>query len=169
MSATTNLYESSKSNINFNVVNGEITVEGKGILEFLEGSLSLSEEEMQIIPKLAMAFGMGKGKMEVGMAGEWMTLAYIFESSVEVTETFSQECSCKFTFYIKPVPPEQGGSAESVTVWEWIRDHQTEIQGALGVGIIVLCLAAFASGVGEVGSIVTAVVNFFSRLAGFLL
>lgn len=169
MSATTNLYESSKSNINFNVVNGEITVEGKGILEFLEGSLSLSEEEMQIIPKLAMAFGVGKGKMEVGIAGEWMTLAYIFESSVEVTETFSQECSCKFTFYIKPVPPEQGGSAESVTVWEWIRDHQTEIQGALGVGIIVLCLAAFASGVGEVGSIVTAVVNFFSRLAGFLL
>ena len=116
-----------------------------------------------------MAFGMGKGKMEVGMAGEWMTLAYIFESSVEVNETFPQEYSSKFTFYIKPVPPEQGGSAESVTVWEWIRDHQTEIQVGTSIGMVVICIIAFASGVGEVGSIVTAVVNFFSRLAGFLL
>lgn len=167
ISSTTNLYESSKSNIKFDVVDGEITIEGKGLLEYLEGTLSLSEEEIQIIPNLAMAFGMGKGKFEIGMSGEWLTLAYIIESSVEVTETFSQEYSAKFTFYIKPVPTEEGGSAESVTVWEWLRDHQSEINGVLAVAAIVVIIIILAK-YGLVAGIAGVVTEILRRIAGFL-
>lgn len=172
ISATTNLYDSSNNIFNFNIVNGEMTIEGKGVLEALDATLSLSEEERQIIPKLCMAFGNGKGKIEVGVEGSWMTLSYVFESKVEVTETFSQEFSSQFTFHIKPVPPDKGGTAEAMTAWDWIVAHQSEIiTVSSGLLTVVLILILFF-GIGEVaagiGTVVTAVTQFFARLASFL-
>lgn len=174
ISSKTNLYDSSQNSTSFDIKNGEMSFQGIGIFSAMEttfGGISKDDHAYEAIPKLAMAMGNGKGKMEVGIEADWLTLSYVYESEVEVTETFNQEFSYKFTIYVKPVPPEEGGSPETEKQWETIIAVVVAAAGvvAIAAGVYILVSSGIiASAITAGGAIVGAIVDFFYKISTML-
>ena len=174
ISTKTNLYDLSNNKTEFDVVNGEITMKGSSLLECIEITFTLNQSDaiVAVLPKLGIAFGDGKGKIEVGVVGDWMTISYVFESQVEVNETFKQTFSYKYTFYIRMVTPGEGGSSEAQKGWE---NCKAAIAVATGVTLVAIvgvavggAISAAAAVTATAAGVVLVVNSFFTKVGSIL-
>lgn len=174
ISATTNLYDLSSNKTQFDVVNGEINMKGSGLLESIEATFALGQDDsiVAVLPKLGIAFGDGKGKIEVGVSGSWITISYVFESQAEVTEVFKQTFSYKYTFYIRPATPGEGGSPEAQRGWE---NYTAAIAVATGVTLVAIIgvavgasISAAAAITATAAAVILVVNSFFTKIGSVL-
>ena len=106
---------------------------------------------MQPLVALAMEVGDGKGKIEVGAAfGNWITISYAVQSEVEVTEYYNHAFSYKYTIYIKPTEPSEGGMAEPGLVVNDLMSYFTTAVFVVGGFATFYLLGAAAKLVGGV-------------------
>lgn len=170
ISADTDLYDSSTNRMRFNAVNGDISFEGTGALYAFETTFSgidMKNFSLDPIPKIAFALGNGNGKTEIAIEGDWLIYSYVYEGEVEVTETFKQKFSYKFNFYIKPVPPEEGGAFVTQKQWETATAVLNTVTGITIIGVAVYALASsgiIASVAAAAGSVIAFIIDFFYKL-----
>lgn len=173
ISGETTLYSTAKSNVTFNIVNGELTYEGTGILETIEAQFHLEkdDEAIAILPKLAFAVGSGEIKMEIGLSNGWTVISYALKASLEVEEVYKQEFSLKFTFYIRPLPPSEGGATEMQLQSDAVMAFVATASGAvLAASACVLLGVSGPVSAGATAGVALLVIisNFFKKASSIL-
>ena len=115
---------------------------------------------------------MGKEKIEVGVSGSWITISYVFETQAEVTEVFKQTFSYKYTFYIRPATPGEGGSPEAQRGWE---NYTAAIAVATGVTLVAIIgvavgasISAAAAITATAAAVILVVNSFFTKIGSVL-
>lgn len=158
------IFEEADFTTEFDIENGTITYSGTSVFGTIETSFGVQEEDEVMVPviELAVAIGDGKGKAEIGVEGEWLKLSYVYEAEVEVSETWREKFSYKYTIWIKPVPPEEGGAPETQGASNKV--FQYAVATAFGIAIVAGCVYLLASGgwIATAGVAITeAVTTFF--------
>lgn len=137
-SSETKLFKECRFKHEFNVTNGTIMFGGDSALGGIESTFGIPKDAMQPLAALAMEVGDGKGKIEIGAAlGNWITISYAVQSEVEITEYYNHAFSYKYTIYIKPTEPGEGGIAEPGLVVNDLMSYLTT------AGFVVGGLATF--------------------------
>ena len=150
-SSETKLFKECRFKHEFNVTNGTIMFGGDSALGGIESTFGIPKDAMQPLVALAMEVGDGKGKIEVGAAfGNWITISYAVQSEVEVTEYYNHAFSYKYTIYIKPTEPSEGGMAEPGLVVNDLMSYFTTAVFVVGGFATFYLLGAAAKLVGGV-------------------
>lgn len=167
-SNSTAIFEEADFTTEFDIEDGTITYSGTSVLGTIETSFGVQEEDEVMVPviELAVAIGDGKGKTEIGVEGEWLKLSYVYEAEVEVSETWREKFSYKYTIWIKPVPPEEGGAPETQGASNKV--FQYAVATAVVVGVCVAFYmfggaAAVAAAVTKGIQVVGAIGLFFTN------
>lgn len=162
------IFEEADFTTEFDIEDGTITYSGTSVLGTIETSFGVQEEDEVMVPviELAVAIGDGKGKTEIGVEGEWLKLSYVYEAEVEVSETWREKFSYKYTIWIKPVPPEEGGAPETQGASNKV--FQYAVATAVVVGVCVAFYmfggaAAVAAAVTKGIQVVGAIGLFFTN------
>lgn len=172
-SGETTLYSSAKSNITFNVTNGEVTFEGTNALEAVEAQFHIekTDDALAVIPKLGLAIGSGLIKMEIGISDGWTVISYALKSTLEVEEVYKQEFSFKYTFYIRPLPPSEGGSSEMQLQADTVNTFFATAGGVLlaaGACVALGVSGPVSAGATAGAAIIIIVSNFFKKTSSIL-